>query len=513
MTSRARPAGSPRPAGCPRSRGGSAAGRGRNARNRVTNAAVAASARARRCFFMGPDTRIGKGCVSWKVRTVRGAGRRRGLEQPHAPPKKSPVVFRRIASSIFGVRRPVYVFCWLTWYEAEQSAPGRDPPPPRARTSVSARAVPRLLSDERLDRGPPREGAEGEDDAEVRQQRRSRGRGKGGSASNSAGVGLLSGGAQRTAARDHAPRSARPSSRETERAWFAKPARWSAAKRKSPEESPVKTRPVRLPPCAAGARPTTRSRAAGIAEAGHRARPVALSAEAARRVGRRRFAPRDEARTGAAGGDLAPRAARGSPPRVLTSSERRPSSRPSADCRTAAATFSPAFGGLVRGVPSPRRPPCLPRPRSRRLRGRGGGFRLLGGLAHRLRGLGACLPRFVRWPCPPRRPLSRASGFPSSRSRRGSIEDARARPRLRPAHGASFTFIVLLHGPRRPTAPGRRWNSSRKAARKKYDDAWRNATDQPTSAIQKPRLENEAAEELEAGLRNRPAALPRAPRS
>ena len=34
-------------------------------------------------------------------------------------------------------------------------------------------------------------------------------------------------------------------------------ARWRAAKRKSPERSPVKTRPLRFPPCAAGARPTT----------------------------------------------------------------------------------------------------------------------------------------------------------------------------------------------------------------------------------------------------------------
>ena len=52
---------------------------------------------------------------------------------------------------------------------------------------------------------------------------------------------------------------------------FAKPARWSAAIRKSPEPptpSPVNTRPVRLAPCAAGARPTISSRAAGSPKPG-----------------------------------------------------------------------------------------------------------------------------------------------------------------------------------------------------------------------------------------------------
>src|SRR6185295_4619363 len=52
-------------------------------------------------------------------------------------------------------------------------------------------------------------------------------------------------------------------SRVTEVGWFAKPARKRAAYSQLPLSSPVKMRPVRLPPCAAGARPTTRSRAAG----------------------------------------------------------------------------------------------------------------------------------------------------------------------------------------------------------------------------------------------------------
>src|SRR5690606_9259113 len=48
--------------------------------------------------------------------------------------------------------------------------------------------------------------------------------------------------------------------------WLAKPAAFIAAKRNSPEAprpSPVKTLPVRLPPCAAGASPTTSRRARG----------------------------------------------------------------------------------------------------------------------------------------------------------------------------------------------------------------------------------------------------------
>jgi hypothetical protein len=46
-------------------------------------------------------------------------------------------------------------------------------------------------------------------------------------------------------------------------AWLAKPVRCSEAYRKSPERSPVNMRPVRLAPCAAGARPSTMMRAAG----------------------------------------------------------------------------------------------------------------------------------------------------------------------------------------------------------------------------------------------------------
>ena len=64
------------------------------------------------------------------------------------------------------------------------------------------------------------------------------------------------------------PCSRRPSSRCTEVGWLARPARCMAAKSQSPERSPVNTRPVRLPPWAAGARPRTSTRAAGSPKPG-----------------------------------------------------------------------------------------------------------------------------------------------------------------------------------------------------------------------------------------------------
>ena len=54
----------------------------------------------------------------------------------------------------------------------------------------------------------------------------------------------------------------------TDVGWLAKPVRNSDAKRKSPERSPVNTRPVRLAPCAAGARPATSTRARGSPKPG-----------------------------------------------------------------------------------------------------------------------------------------------------------------------------------------------------------------------------------------------------
>jgi len=68
---------------------------------------------------------------------------------------------------------------------------------------------------------------------------------------------------ERTAAKIRVSWSSRPSSAETLVGWLARPARCSAANSTSPERSPVNTRPVRLPPCAAGARPRIAMRASG----------------------------------------------------------------------------------------------------------------------------------------------------------------------------------------------------------------------------------------------------------
>ncbi|CAM5696374.1 hypothetical protein SALBM311S_01050 [Streptomyces alboniger] len=59
------------------------------------------------------------------------------------------------------------------------------------------------------------------------------------------------------------PCSSRPSSAETEVGCEASPTSYSASYSTSPERSPVNIRPVRLPPCAAGARPTISIRAFG----------------------------------------------------------------------------------------------------------------------------------------------------------------------------------------------------------------------------------------------------------
>ena len=73
----------------------------------------------------------------------------------------------------------------------------------------------------------------------------------------SAVVGLLAGGAQRTAAPMRTPISACPSPAHREVLRAAMPARWRAAHSQSPERSPVNMRPVRFAPLAAGASPTT----------------------------------------------------------------------------------------------------------------------------------------------------------------------------------------------------------------------------------------------------------------
>ena len=76
------------------------------------------------------------------------------------------------------------------------------------------------------------------------------------------------GGAQRTAAEIQSSRSRSPSPARCETGLLEKPVRCSAAKRKSPERSPVKKRPVRFAPWAAGARPKTTTFASGSPKPG-----------------------------------------------------------------------------------------------------------------------------------------------------------------------------------------------------------------------------------------------------
>ena len=122
--------------------------------------------------------------------------------------------------------------------------------------------------------------------------------------SRSSGVGLLAGGAQRTAAVTQQSVSRRPSSRATDVGWLARPARQSAANSQSPERSPVKMRPVRLPPWAAGARPEHDDPRRGVAETRHRPAPVVLIDEGAALDPGDLLAPGDQPRAAAAAGDL-----------------------------------------------------------------------------------------------------------------------------------------------------------------------------------------------------------------
>ena len=112
--------------------------------------------------------------------------------------------------------------------------------------------------------------------------------------SRSSGVGLFAGGAQRTAAAMYASRNFKPSPARTDSGRFANPVRYNDANKKSPERSPVNTRPVRLPPWAAGASPTSRRRAPCVAEARHRLSPVLLVPERGALLVRNVLAPRDE---------------------------------------------------------------------------------------------------------------------------------------------------------------------------------------------------------------------------
>ena len=116
----------------------------------------------------------------------------------------------------------------------------------------------------------------------------------------STGVGAFAGGAHRTAATTRVALSVRPSAASTLIGEFANPARCIAAYSTSPDRSPVKTRPVRLAPFAAGARPTTISRGRCGTPARNRSAPIRLVGERPPLDMRRLLAPLNQPRAGAA---------------------------------------------------------------------------------------------------------------------------------------------------------------------------------------------------------------------
>ena len=164
-----------------------------------------------------------------------------------------------------GVSRPVNVFCWLGWNAPTIGDATARRPRGRARTAGrgAGSSTP----------GDARSADHTRLVAERAERRRSRAR-RSSSSSSRTRYGAALRRARPASACSPAARSAprrrctrraarRPSSRATDVGWFAKPLRCSDANRKSPDRSPVNTRPVRLPPCAAGARPTTQH--AGVA--------------------------------------------------------------------------------------------------------------------------------------------------------------------------------------------------------------------------------------------------------
>ena len=154
----------------------------------------------------------------------------------------------------------------------------------------------------RTRRAPPRRGHARATPARVARYGRHR--------SRSSGVGLLSGGAHRTAAATYASRSSSPSSDDTDVAWFANPSSMQRA------EEPVARTIAGEDP--AGAVPTVRSRrepddqhaSLRITETGNRASPIRLVTKRRALLGGDPLAPLDEPGTRPARDDLVGRAAR-----------------------------------------------------------------------------------------------------------------------------------------------------------------------------------------------------------
>ena len=114
---------------------------------------------------------------------------------------------------------------------------------------------------------------------------------QGAQVSRSVTEGLFSGGAHRTAATILAPISRWPSPAAVDVGSAASPHRCSEANRTSPLRSPVKIRPVRLPPCAAGASPRISTPGLVVAPAGHRAGPSTARCARTRRLTRGHLLP------------------------------------------------------------------------------------------------------------------------------------------------------------------------------------------------------------------------------
>src|SRR5947208_6006105 len=170
----------------------------------------------------------------------------------HERSSRSRRALRNTPRSIGRVSLPVNVFCWLGWYEAISATPSAKvaTAPCAKRGARRGRGAPSRRRARRYACQPIRPSPT---TTLTRSNSPSSSRRYGSQRASSAGVGLLPGGAQRSAAVMYASRRRRPSPRCREVGRLAKPAWWSASKSQSPLRSPVNIRPVRLPPCAAGA--------------------------------------------------------------------------------------------------------------------------------------------------------------------------------------------------------------------------------------------------------------------
>ena len=135
-----------------------------------------------------------------------------------------------------------------------------------------------------------------------------------------------------------------------------------AANRKSPERSPVKTRPVRLPPCAAGASPTSRTRAPRSPKPGTGRPQYASSRKRATFSTRDLLAPRDEARAAPAATISRLRGGQGSP-RPLARRPRAASLLQQQPVEPARDDHQPDAARGPRGTRCGRGSPGRPRPR------------------------------------------------------------------------------------------------------------------------------------------------------